>query len=169
LLVGILSDTHDRADMAASAIEMLRTRGAEFYLHCGDVGGERVLDQLAGLPGGFVWGNNDWDRQELGRYAEQLKITCYGTEADITLAGKRFAMIHGDDFAAKRRIIESQEFDYLLLGHTHVRQRERAGKTIIINPGALHRAREKTVALLETESGVVDFLIVRESKFTGGQ
>ncbi|HEX4793438.1 MAG TPA: metallophosphoesterase [Humisphaera sp.] len=168
MLVGILSDTHDRADMAASAIEILRMRGAEFYLHCGDVGGERVLDQLVGLPGGFVWGNNDWDRPELERYAAQLKITCYATEADITLAGKRFAMIHGDDFAAKRRIVESQEFDFLLLGHTHVRQRERAGRTTIINPGALYRAREKSVALLETETAAVDFLIVRESKFTGG-
>ena len=48
MIVGILSDTHDRVAAAAAAIERLRQHGAEYFIHCGDVGSERVLDQLAG-------------------------------------------------------------------------------------------------------------------------
>ncbi|RLS46748.1 MAG: metallophosphoesterase, partial [Planctomycetota bacterium] len=50
--------------------------------------------------------------------------------------------------------------DYLLHGHTHVCRDERHGATRIINPGALHRASEFTVALLDTDSDELQFLVV---------
>src|SRR5689334_2841544 len=61
MLLGILSDTHDKADMIAAAVTLLQQQGAEFFIHCGDVGGEHILDSLTGLKAAFVWGNNDWD------------------------------------------------------------------------------------------------------------
>ncbi|HEY1628897.1 MAG TPA: metallophosphoesterase family protein, partial [Tepidisphaeraceae bacterium] len=72
--IGILSDTHDRLDNMLAAMQLLRDGGAEFFIHCGDVGGERILDQLAGFPAALVWGNNDWDQAELSRYAESRSI-----------------------------------------------------------------------------------------------
>jgi predicted phosphodiesterase len=48
----------------------------------------------------------------------------------------------------------------LLQGHTHVRADERVGTVRVINPGALHRAAQKTVATLDTETGEVKFLVV---------
>jgi uncharacterized protein len=163
VLVGILSDTHDRADMMALAIDLLRARGAQFFIHCGDVGGQAVLDHLAGLDAAFIWGNNDWDRLSLQRYAKQLNIRCYGSQADLTLDGKRFAVIHGDDLPLRHRLLEEQQYDYLLQGHTHVKHLGRIGKTLVINPGALHRAREKTVALLDTATDQVEFLVVQST------
>jgi predicted phosphodiesterase len=71
-----------------AAIHLLRKHGAEFYIHCGDVGSERVIDHLAGLPAAFVWGNNDWDHADLERYAEKLGIACHGAMADLELGGK---------------------------------------------------------------------------------
>src|ERR1700754_735549 len=65
VLIGILSDTHGRADAMALAMQALRNGGAEFFIHCGDVGSEGVLDHLAGAPAAFVWGNTDWDRAAL--------------------------------------------------------------------------------------------------------
>ena len=160
MLVGILSDTHDRYAIAGTAIELLRSRGAEFFIHCGDVGGERVLDRLAGLKAAFVWGNNDWDRIPLARYAQQLGLACYGSEADLTFDGKRFAVFHGDDTRARQRLLASGQYDYLLQGHTHVPEDHRVGRTRIINPGALHRAREKTVALLDPAADHLEFITV---------
>jgi len=46
----------------------------------------------------------------------------------------------------------------LLQGHTHVRQDLRVSKMRIINPGALHRANPKTVALLDTSADSLEFL-----------
>ena len=160
MIVGILSDTHDRVAAAAAAVELLRSRGAEFFIHCGDVGSERVLDQLAGLRAAFVWGNNDYDRLDLQRYAQRLDIQCFGNFGEIDLGGKQFAVLHGDDFRLKQRVLAGQRHDYLLQGHTHVPQDERVGRTRCINPGALHRAKEKTVALLDTVADEVTFLSV---------
>jgi len=145
----------------SAAVEVLRGRGAQYFLHCGDVGSEHILDYLAGLPAAFVWGNNDWDRAELQRYSEGLRITCYGTFGDFELDGKRFALIHGDDFKLKHRLLGEQRHDYLLLGHTHVPDDTRVGRVRCINPGALHRARQKTVALLDTATDELTFIPVQ--------
>jgi hypothetical protein len=152
VIVGILSDTHDRAAAMSAAVELLRGRGAKYFIHCGDVGSEHILDYLAGLPAAFVWGNNDWDRLELQRYAQTLGITCYGTFGEFELEGKRFALMHGDDFKLKHRVLAEQRHDYLLQGHTHVASDTRVCRVRCINPGALHRTRQKTVALLDTAS-----------------
>jgi putative phosphoesterase len=160
MLVGILSDTHDRVEAMAAAMELLRGRGAEFFVHCGDVGSERVIDHLAGVPSAFVFGNTDWDRAALARYAESVGVHCRGAFADLDLGGKRFAVIHGDDFKLKQQLLAGQAYDYLLQGHTHARADERVGRTRLINPGALHRAREKTVALLDTATDRLEFLVV---------
>ncbi|HEY2588492.1 MAG TPA: YfcE family phosphodiesterase [Tepidisphaeraceae bacterium] len=160
--IGILSDTHDRLPAMRAAIELLRQHGAEFYIHCGDVGSEPIIDQLAGLPAAFVWGNNDYDRMHLQRYAEQLGVACYGNLADLELGGKRIAVLHGDDFRLRQRLLAEQRRDYLLQGHTHIRKDERIGSIRCINPGALHRAREKTVALLDTDTDTLTFLTVND-------
>ena len=160
MLIGILSDTHDRVDAMAAAMDLLRRSGAGFFIHCGDVGSERVIDHLAGVPAAFVFGNTDWDRATLTRYAQKLQVACYGSFADLELGGKRVAVIHGDDFKLKQRLLAEQRHDYLLQGHTHVRADERVGKVRLINPGALHRAREKTVALLDTATDRLTFLTV---------
>ncbi len=158
MLLGILSDTHDRVNAAAAAIAALKDAGAEHYLHCGDVGGEEVLDQLAGLPAAFVWGNTDYDRAALQRYATELGIQCFGAFGELELDGKRIAITHGDDTSIVRRVLDGQRHDYLSLGHSHVMADSRVGNVRVINPGALHRAKVKTVATLDTGTDVVRFI-----------
>src|SRR5688572_14146288 len=160
MLIGIVSDTHDKADTMAVVMRILRERGAEFFIHCGDVGSTRVLDHLAGLPACFVFGNCDWDRAVLKRYAQDIDLACHDSFGDLTLAGKRIAVTHGDDHVLKRRLLSEQQHDYLLQDHTHVREDTRFGKTRLINPGALHRANPKTAALLDTAEDSVEFFIV---------
>lgn len=160
MLVGILSDTHDRADAMSAAVQLLQRHGAEFFIHCGDVGSERMLDFLAGLNAAFVWGNNDWDRAGLERYARRLGIDCRGQLAELQLGGKNIAVLHGDDERLKDGILTAQQHDYLLHGHTHLRHDELVGRTRVINPGALHRAKEKSVALLDPALDRLEFFRV---------
>jgi putative phosphoesterase len=150
VIIGILSDTHDRADAMAAAIAALRQAGASFFVHCGDIGGAACIDLLAGLPAAFVFGNTDFDRVALDRYAQQIDVPCYGNFASLNLDGKSFAVTHGDDHRLMKRLLTAQEHDYLLHGHTHIRADQRIGRTRVINPGALHRASVKTVATLDT-------------------
>lgn len=161
MLIGILSDTHDKADMMAAAMRLLQERGAEYFLHCGDVGSERVLDCLAGVPAAFVWGNCDWDRAGIQRYSEKIQVNCCGAFGDLVLDGKRIALLHGDDAKLKQQILIEQRHDYLFQGHTHIREDTRVGQIRLINPGALHRANPKTVALLDTGTERLEFITVR--------
>jgi putative phosphoesterase len=158
MLLGILSDTHDRSEMMKRAVLALQARGAAFFIHCGDLCAPQLLDHLAGLPSAFVWGNCDWDRPAISRYAEAIHVPCYGALADLEFGGKRLAVLHGDDRLQMDALLSAQQHDYLLHGHTHVRRDERIGKTRVINPGALHRATEKTVALLDTASDRLEYL-----------
>jgi putative phosphoesterase len=149
VIIGILSDTHDRLDAMAAGLALLKQKGATFFIHCGDIGAEPMIDLLVGEPAVFVWGNCDWDRRGLERYAYEVGVDCRGVMADLVLDDKRIAVVHGDDARAKHALLESQRFDYLLQGHTHLVSDERIGKTRVINPGALHRAKVKTVATLD--------------------
>jgi putative phosphoesterase len=160
MLVGLLSDTHDRLDAMIAGVRALRDAGAEFFIHGGDVGGERILDVLAGDNAAFVWGNNDWDRREMARYAASIGVQCLDDFGELTLDGKSFAITHGDDAACLRRIQNDQRHDYLITGHTHVRRDQRIGLIRWINPGALYRAREKTVAVLDTSADSLKFLAI---------
>lgn len=160
MLLGILSDTHGHADAAAAGVAALEAAGAAFFIHCGDVGGEEILDILAGRPGAFVWGNTDCDRDELARYAKRLGIDCLGVFGELTFGDKRVAIMHGDDAALRRRIISGQRHDYLLQGHSHVRDDTRNGRLRMVNPGALYRTSRRSVALLDTETDALRFVDV---------
>ncbi len=161
MLVGLLSDTHDRFEAAAMAVKMLRANGAEYLLHAGDVGSQRIIDLLTGGPAAFVWGNNDWDRPSLARYAANIGVTCFDVFGEVELDGKRFAITHGDDTQTVNAVLRGQNHDYLITGHSHVPHDRREGKVRWINPGALSRASVKTVALLNTQTDLLETLQVR--------
>ena len=160
MIIGILSDTHGRADMAHLAVRTLLENKAEYLVHCGDVGGTDVLDALAGHPAMFVFGNNDYDKSPLMKYAAMFDIACGGTYGKLAFAGKRAVVTHGDDHRLITRLIREQQIDYLFLGHSHETLDEHQGKIHIINPGALYRASVKTVAVLDTETDAVKFIAV---------
>lgn len=164
MLLGILSDTHGRADAMAEGMHLLRAAGAAYYLHCGDVGTEEVLDQLAGEKAGFVFGNTDWDRNALRRYAEQIGVPCLNDYGSLELAGKKIAITHGDDANRLRAVLGAQEHDYLLVGHTHVAGEKRFDRVRVINPGALHRASVKTVALLDLATDALRWIELSQKR-----
>jgi hypothetical protein len=161
MIVGILSDTHGHAKETAAALAVLRGAGAEFYVHCGDVGGEKILDLMADLKVAFVFGNTDIDREELKLYAGMLGLGCHDEFADLTLDGKRIAVTHGDNGRIIQQIIAGKQHQYLLHGHTHVARDQTIGGLRYINPGAVHRSPRPSVATLDTKTDAVSFLHIR--------
>jgi putative phosphoesterase len=160
MLIGVLSDTHGRVDTTKAAVDLLQRRGVRHLVHCGDVGSTRVLDLMVGTPSAFVWGNCDYDQQTLQGYASVMGINCCGAIGRLTFDGKIVSVMHGDDHRRMQSILNSQDSDYLFHGHSHVRSDHRVGRVHVVNPGALHRATIKTVALVDTASDDVEFLEV---------
>jgi putative phosphoesterase len=158
--LGILSDTHNRVDLCREGVKALLDLGAQALAHCGDVGDEAVLDELAGHPAWLVWGNIDLETARLAPYCQSLGLSCLDRFGRFTFAGKQFAITHGDNgrhleavrqpaLVTRPALGQTALDHYLLSGHTHVPHDRRIGKLRWINPGALYRARPKTVALLD--------------------
>jgi uncharacterized protein len=159
MLLALLSDTHDNARSTRAALELLAPHKPEAYLHAGDLVDAGMLAHFAGLaPFHFVFGNNEYDHAGIRSMALALDLHCHGPMADLVFAGKRLALLHGHDGALFHKLAHGGSYTYIIHGHTHVRQDVRFGPTRIINPGAVHRARPRSVALLNVATDELRFL-----------
>jgi uncharacterized protein len=147
MLIGVLSDSHGRAEVTRQAVHVLRQAGAETLLHLGDVETEAVIDELVGHNARLVFGNCDEERR-LARYAQIMGISVDHPIGMIEAAGRQIAFTHGHLPHLMTQAM-ANGVDYLFHGHTHEVRDERVRGVRIINPGALHRARRYTAALLD--------------------
>ena len=165
--LGLLSDTHGRADTARDAVQLLVDHGVDMLIHLGDVGTTAVIDALVvNHPQGdtqieshLVFGNTDWEAKPLARYARDLGVIVHEPAGEITIDGKRIVFTHGHLHSVMQHALDSQ-VDYLLHGHTHVQSDAMDGKTRVINPGALFRASRHTAAILTPSTGTLEVLEV---------
>ena len=157
VLIGILSDSHGRYKAVRRAIELFDRLGAGMVIHCGDVGDVGVFDEMTGRNCRFVWGNMDEPSSAVHAYLETLGIPAPDRQGlSIHVDGKHILVFHGHE-PAFRRAIHEQAADYVLHGHTHQPCDRQVGAVRVVNPGALHRARPKTVATLDTATDDVTF------------
>lgn len=159
MLLGIISDTHNRLERTTRAVQQLHDAGIETLVHCGDITHPDILALFTGWPTYFVMGNNDDDAQlrQTWKLMNHLYYLQHGSI--INLAGKRLAVTHGHLYRETQDLLR-QEPDYLLSGHTHVAEDKIIQKTRCINPGALHRAAEYSVATLNLVTNQLQFLPV---------
>jgi len=158
-LIGLMSDSHGEWLRTRSAITLLTSAKCEKILHMGDVETHEVLDELAGHPVSLVFGNCDCPSR-LSEYAATLGIEVLDPASVVEFGGKTIAFLHGHDFEQYEAFIENPEIEIVVHGHTHEKRDEIVNKTRCINPGALHRASVYTVAVLDTTSGILEFLEV---------
>jgi putative phosphoesterase len=160
MILGILADTHNELERTKVAVEMLRNEGAELLIHCGDLALPDIVEACAVVPFHFTFGNHDADNVPLLR---QAAITtgskCLEWGGVLEFGGKRVGVVHGHMRADLRRVLALQPH-YLLRGHSHMTADEREGDMRRINPGALFRAEEHTVALLDVERDELRFITV---------
>ncbi len=155
--IGILSDNHGRLGPVRAAIGIFDEHQVETIVHCGDLCRVETLELFAGRSCWFVWGNMDapeptwrpWVEATGAHWPELIPVLI---EADH----KTIAVCHGHE-RVFGKLCNSQRYDYLLHGHTHRRADHRRGRTRIINPGALHRAATKTIAILDTVGDDLQF------------
>jgi len=162
--IALLSDSHGRAAITRRAVELAVANGAEKILHLGDVGSTEVIDALrvdATLAGRavesrLVFGNVDGHWRKLAEHARQAGVVVDHPTGWLDLPGGDLVYLHGDDEDAKAEALGA-EVRYLCHGHTHQRLDARVRKTRVINPGALFRAAEYSIALLDTDRDALAF------------
>lgn len=150
--IGIVSDTHGHSTFAQAAAYALESFSVEHVLHCGDIGSTGIVEIFSKWPTHYVFGNTDEAQEVLRAAIEASGGTCYGSMADLELAGRRIGMTHGDDVALLTRMIRSHEYALVCSGHTHQKLARQDGPTLVLNPGALYRATQHSIAIVDLQT-----------------
>ena len=132
--IGVISDTHDNARNVARIVELLREAGVARVVHTGDITRPDTLGVLARLelPIVGVYGNNDVEREGLGRAARHFGIELVEPPLELHWAGRRITVVH-DRYAHGDLALHDR--DVILHGHEHRHSLERSSGTLIWNPG----------------------------------
>ena len=140
----IVSDSHDRGPLLATAIEIAQAEGAEAVIHCGDLIGTNTLKASLklGLPIHAVHGNNLGDPVAIARLAchSEGLLHYHGNDAGIELCGRKIFITHYPHIG--RAFACTGEYDLICCGHSHVPEilyepNVKGGKTLIVNPGTV--------------------------------
>ncbi len=149
MLLGVVSDTHGDLERTRAAVRMLENLEVDLVLHCGDIGTPAIVVLFAPWPTHFVFGNCDPDWVPLERAIAAAGQTCHHDFGTVEAGGVRIAFLHGDDFRRLHDTVASGEFGLVCHGHTHIARQQWEGPTLVLNPGAIHRANPHSIAAVE--------------------
>lgn len=180
--IGIISDTHDRTADVRAALALLADREVKLIVHCGDIESVATVRPFAqaGVPTHFVFGKWDGDwitgvrcglaapgpggckraDTRLRTTIAEISGVLHEPWGELELAGRAIAWVHGNDRGLLRDLEQSDCYDYLFYGHSHVAEQHRTGRTMVVNPGALFRVSRKQCAVLEVETGRLESVTV---------
>jgi hypothetical protein len=157
MLVGLIGDTHDNLPMVEKAIRRLNQEKVELVLHTGDYVSPFVIPKFKALEARLigVFGNNDGDRELLKqRFMENERLEIRGSFARALVDSLKIGMVHGSEEELLKALIEGEDFDVVVHGHTHVARVCRKGKTLVVNPGEVcgYLSGKATIALLDADT-----------------
>ena len=153
--IAVVSDTHSHTEMIQSVLHLIEPYHVEFILHCGDI---EDADAVLLFPSKihFVLGNCDMDRTDIIAAVNEIGAALHEPFGHLELDDKAIAFLHGHDKRLLRDLEQTNTFDFIFHGHTHQAEDRRSGRTRVINPGALFRARSKTFVIVDLKSEKVE-------------
>lgn len=150
--LGVLSDTHGDVLRTRLAADVFQAFAVEAVVHCGDIGSDEIPAVLAAWPTHYVLGNVDRGCPELSSAVRAAGHTLHGRFAALTASGKRIAVLHSDNLEQFEAAISSGDWDLICHGHTHQARQFQQRRTLVLNPGAVHRGLPPSVAVVDLES-----------------
>jgi len=142
--IGIVSDSHDRAEPLAQAVRDAAAFGAQAVIHCGDVIGTQTLRAAleVGVPLHVIHGNNLGDPVSLSRWARERpgQLQYHGPDARLELGGRRIFVVHYPEYG--HAMACTGDWDLVCCGHSHAAGVQhvgnvKGGKTWLVNPGTV--------------------------------
>src|SRR5580704_10526775 len=119
--IGIVSDSHDRADALANAVRDAAAQGASAIIHCGDLIGAHTLQLAmgAGLPLHLIHGNNLGDAVALHNLSHSSGglLKYHGADARVELGGQRIFVVHYPEYGYAMAC--TGDWDLVCCGHSH--------------------------------------------------
>jgi len=154
MMIGAMSDTHDRLDAANKAISYFNSQEVTDVLHAGDLVSPFVAPLFSELKAKlhFVWGNNEGDHEFIKVRFADIGVSPLGDFAALQLGGRKIALLHGIHQEIVGSLVESGHYDLVVHGHSH-RAEVIDGKTLVVNPGEVcgYLTGRQTVALIDLD------------------
>ena len=147
--LGIVSDTHGHLENTLNAVRMLQSFSVDVVIHCGDIGSTEIPALFTKWQSHFVFGNVDRDESELRMAIERAGGICHGRFGTLELSDLRIAFLHSDDGALFDTTVASTDWDLVCYGHTHRAEHHMVNNTLVLNPGAIYRARPHSVTVVK--------------------
>ena len=156
MLVGIMSDTHDRLPRIDEAVKRKNDEGVDLVIHSGDYISPFVVSHFKPLKAKLVgvFGNNDAELDRLRSLFAEIGARVRGRFAEVKAGDVKIAVLHGEEEELLKSLIEGGCHQVIVHGHTHRASIRRVGETLVINPGEVcgYLSGESTIAILETET-----------------
>jgi putative phosphoesterase len=166
MLIGLMSDSHDRVPAIRELLERMIEHGAGMVLHAGDYCSPFSLAPFLELnvPFAGVFGRNDGDREGLKAYAAKgVGIELHESPHSFEVGGRRILLVH-DLGEVHERSLESHEI--IITGFTHRQEmRELDNGALIVNPGEAcgWLYGTPTAAILELDTKQLEFISLTEA------
>jgi putative phosphoesterase len=152
MMIGAMSDTHDRLDAVDKAISFFSSQEVTDVLHAGDLVSPFVAPLFSELKAElhYVWGNNEGDHEFIKVRFASIGVSPLGDFAALQLGGKKIALLHGTHQQVVDSLIESGAYQLIVRGHSH-RAEIIEGETLVVNPGETcgYLTGRQTVALID--------------------
>ncbi|MEM5828490.1 MAG: metallophosphoesterase [Candidatus Aenigmatarchaeota archaeon] len=135
--IAVFSDTHDNTENVKKLIKKINRLKVDYAFHLGDICSPftiKLFENLKVKKLYVVFGNNDGDKvnliKNMPKNAEYFNL--YG---EVGILGKKIFFTHYDILA--RAVAFTNRYDIVLFGHTHKKEVNKIGKTLLINPGEI--------------------------------
>jgi putative phosphoesterase len=152
MLIGVISDTHDRLPTFRRAISLFRRLKVETILHAGDLVAPFAARLIApgqlATPTHVIYGNNDGERDGL----KQVLPHIVDGPVRLDLAGHTVVMHHFIDWLTPA---DTASADVVISGHNHEPSIQTRDGVLYLNPGeCCGWVNDRcTVATLELDPG----------------
>ena len=135
MVIGLLSDTHDRLPAIDGLVREMLKKGVGMVLHAGDFCSpfalRPILEHNVAMAG--VFGRNDGDHEGLKAYAASaLGIELFESPHSMEVAGQHILLVHDLGDVTARSV---EQHDLVVHGFTHREEMKTRGDTLIVNPG----------------------------------
>ena len=132
--IGIVSDTHNNLKNCRKIVELFNNASVERVIHTGDITQAKTIEVFANLdaPMFGVYGNNDQERESLQAAVAQYDFHFIDPPLTLNWAGRDMVVVHDP---LELQMVNRDEFDVILHGHTHQLNIEHHDNSLTFNPG----------------------------------
>jgi putative phosphoesterase len=132
--IGIVSDTHNNLKNCRKIVELFNNAAVERVIHTGDITQAKTIEVFADLdaPMFGVFGNNDCERDSLEAVIMEYGFHFIDPPMTLTWAEREIVIVHDP---LELDMVDRDDYELILHGHTHQLTIEHHGPSLTFNPG----------------------------------